>query len=645
MDNNGFGEYPGNGGGYGGSLEDLEKLSLNVMEDLCAPSDYSYDYTSAPLTDPETLFASEYAPAPVFSEPEPAPVIPEPAPEPEPTPEPEPQPEAKGSRFTSLATREAPVPAPVAEKQEEMKIPEKKKRKGLKVFNAILIVLLVLAFAGGGYYIYDLLVNNVTLCGKSVSVHSSNIDLRGGVFENFEGFERLENPESFDMRGLAFSDENAAMLRDMYPDSKVLYSVILGSRILDSDIEEIKIEAADFSSLDRLALFKNLKKIDAKGFDYDEVQTLIAAYPQLDVVWDIDFCGQRYSTDTVELSFSDISGEEVKKLAHFTHLEKVNATGCTAFAELYEMSQLLSDCDFTYTTSFAGLPVDNKTESLNFNRAKVADVGVLDEEFKALPYFPSLKKIDMCGCGVKSEQMAKWRDAYPDTKFIWEITFGASNHKWTVRTDIQVFSTLLDQNTKRVGDQNTYKDLFLYCTDLVALDLGHNRLTSLEPLKNLKKLQGLIITDNYIKHLDALASLPELVFLEANTNQFKDLTPLTKCPKLTHIDVFHSRINDAKVLANCKSLKYAILFDTHIYPKQEKGITKAINEKLPDCKVVWKLDTKGLKIRNNEVRDAFRLAFKNYKQVVSFEDYQHVTYKEGAKLVYPAGYKGKNMLS
>jgi len=293
----------------------------------------------------------------------------------------------------------------------------------------------------------------------------------------------------------------------------------------------------------------------------------------------------------------------------------------------------MPECEFLWTVPIFEFEVPNTVSELNFERRTVTDISSLDSDFERLKYLPDLKVIDMCGCGVPSEQMDAWRKRYPDIKFVWEITFGNKKTNWTVRTDITVFSTLLGE-VRQVGDQETFRELFLYCTDLVALDLGHNRISDISLITNLKKLQGLILTDNPVSDFSPLTELPNLQFLELNMTKVTDVSPFKDCKSLIHLDLYTTPVTDLSPLYGCSQLKYLILANNILEYEQKVALKKSI----PDTKVAYTIQHSDKYIRNSPVRCSFRLALKNYHLIEEFASWDNVTYKEGAKLIYPRGY-------
>jgi len=158
-------------------------------------------------------------------------------------------------------------------------------------------------------------------------------------------------------------------------------------------------------------------------------------------------------------------------------------------------------------------------------------------------------------------------------------------------------------------------------------------------ISNLKKLQGVILTGNPIVDISPLAECPELMFAELNSTQVRETGPLAKCKNLKHLDLYYTRITDESLekLDGCDNLRYLVTRDND---RLSVAAQKKFAQNNPNCYVIMEYDKESSRARNNDIRSEFKLAFKNWKLVVDFVDYQNVTYKPGVELKVPWGYYG-----
>jgi len=477
---------------------------------------------------------------------------------------------------------------------------------------------------------------DVTMAGTSYDVGSTQIVVTGMSPEDLEKLRFFRSLETIDARGQELDIVDDLTAR--YPDSEVLWDVEIGGQRYNHDTRELVVEAADAEDISRIERLTMLERVGIFGSsEYEAILAYRAAHPDVEMEWDVEICGKRYRSDTIEMVIGTADAEDVKRLAYLPVLSQVDARGCKEYDALMEMRAARPECQFLWTVNIGGIEVENTAELIDFKRSRNNSVESLSEDFEQLRYLPDLKKLDMCGCGIGNKQMAAWSEQYPDYKFVWEVVVGKEGLKWRVRTDVQVFSTLLE--TKDIqGSAKDFEPLFLYCTDLVVLDLGHNWITDISMITNLKKLQGLILTGNPIRDMSPLGELPELTFAELNGTLMSDLSPFVNNKKLKHLDVYSTKVRekDLPVLYDCKQLETLVLYSNGV----SKAAKAEFEKQVPGCNVLLSTLNNGDKLRNNPVRSEFSLALKNWTNVVEFVDYQHVTYKEGVRLILPKGYSG-----
>ena len=199
------------------------------------------------------------------------------------------------------------------------------------------------------------------------------------------------------------------------------------------------------------------------------------------------------------------------------------------------------------TVTIAGREYDASLETLDLSKVTIPDVNKLEE---ALCAMPNLTYVDLSFTGLSYEVLAALRErmAERNVKIVWTIRFD----KYTVRTDATAFSTLHSTGDKRLG-QNVLRVLS-YCTDLKALDLGHNDITDASFVEPLTQLRVLILSDNHIKDLSMLAGKP-LQYLEAFNNGLTDISWLEDCETLIDLNLCLNHITDLSPLYQLPNLK------------------------------------------------------------------------------------------
>lgn len=212
------------------------------------------------------------------------------------------------------------------------------------------------------------------------------------------------------------------------------------------------------------------------------------------------------------------------------------------------------------------------------------DVTELDMD-AFLDSMTGLKKITMKDCGLDNDGYAALQDAHPDVRIIWDIKVKT----YTIPTDSVGFSTLLaNEYQPRVDDEDC--KYLKYCTDMVALDLGHNYITNLDFLEYMPNLRVLILVDNFdspskrvrLSDISALKYTPHLRYLELFANNVTDMSVIADLKELEDLNVCYNPVNTAEPFKDLPNLQKLWIYNTSI-PWQE---INELKELYPDTKIV-----------------------------------------------------------
>ena len=315
------------------------------------------------------------------------------------------------------------------------------------------------------------------------------------------------------------------------------------------------------------------------------------------------------------LVLSDESAEEILALAERSELRHIDAAASTEYDALLRLRELLPDCEIRWEYEFQGVRYPSDITEL-----KVTNLTGLED---ALRYLPALTDVDLLEAGAKLEDLDRFDELRPDVFWLWEFTFQG----WQkIRTDIRVYSSLNGYQTSRSLDY--YYPIIKYCKHLRALDLGHNSITDITPIGELRELEVLILADNFITDASPLAKLHELVFLELFMNYgIEDYCFLNELTKLKDLNLCYCRtLEHLDFLENMPELEFAMFKRTAVSPEE----FAQWQERLPDARLVLAdgdIESSGsgwrLTGRNKQVRTAFT----HWRDIVSYEHYNDWTFR------------------
>jgi len=238
-----------------------------------------------------------------------------------------------------------------------------------------------------------------------------------------------------------------------------------------------------------------------------------------------------------------------------------------SLAQLQDLTQRYTNGDLAWRYDLDGIEILWDAQTLDFSGHNLAALDV--DMYQLFGLLESLEKVDMCKCGFSNDEMAALQDAFPEIKIVWEIVLS----HWTIRTDVVAFSTMktCDQTFFMSDDEAKY---LKYCTDLVALDLGHNHVTDISFLQYMPELKILILVDNVkywegnkphrLNDLSMLQYVPKLEYLEFFVGHVKDLSFLQYTPNIVDLNISYNPISDATYLFELPKLERLIMEHTKI---------------------------------------------------------------------------------
>lgn len=205
--------------------------------------------------------------------------------------------------------------------------------------------------------------------------------------------------------------------------------------------------------------------------------------------------------------------------------------------------------------SIQGESIDGSATSLNLQNKKIADYNTFVNE---LALFPNLTYVDLSNSNLSNEQMENLQNIYPNIKFVWVVHM----KHWSMRTDAVAFSTQQWHITEMLNSDDI--QVLKYCKDLVALDLGHNRVSDISVMRNLKNLKILILVDNPVTDLSPLKDMSNLMYLEFFVARVTDITPLAYCENLVDLNISFNRISDIDPILHLPHLQRLWFTHTNI---------------------------------------------------------------------------------
>ena len=497
-----------------------------------------------------------------------------------------------------------------------------------KVLIAILVVLLVILAAMGGYLWYQnthIFVEDAVYAKKL-----ETLDLRGQdiSFEHFDSvhaqlpdceivwdvpFQKGKQPsDSQSIRVTSLEEKDLDVLKRYFPALKRLdgtacqdyallaqfasncpgvevdYQISLGGISVEPDVTELALNPGEFDAavlLENLVHLPQLTQVVLHKADIslEEIAALRETYSQIAVDYTVELLGQEYASNTVELDLSAMKSEDVEAvtaalpmLPELTSVELMNAEGKSnlSLAEVKTVQDAAETALVHYTFDFFGVTVSTTDEEVLVKNKKIGDDNQ-EQVRQALAVMENCSRFVLDNCRLSDEVLAEIREEFRgQTKLVWRVWFGDNGSSLTDAEVMRAVYGLMDDNCH---------DL-VYCEDVRYIDIGHNEhLDYCDFIAGMPNLEVAIISGAPIKSLEPFAVCTKLKFLElANCIYFTDLSPLANCTELEMLNLSYAKVKDLSALDELKLTHF-----TFIRNKTSAEEEARFEQLHPDCWTVW----------------------------------------------------------
>lgn len=412
---------------------------------------------------------------------------------------------------------------------------------------SLLAILVCVAVCGVIYFNHTYIVIDAQVYQRD----REELDLSGAPVEDVEKIAELHSLRKLDLRDTQITAEEYGMLCQALPDCEILWSIPFQDSYQDMDLTALKLDRCTDQDLDALALFAKLETVDATACaDLEMIMRLKERYPNLAVHYNVPLGDAVYREDTRELILDQVDSAQMETaLRCLPELEKVVLTGAVPDNDtVLNWVTQYPDVVFQWFFEVCGVPVSSLDTKLILNEIPMESV---EEVESSLKYFRDLQVVEMCDCGIPSEEMdALWK-RHPETRFVWTVNVG----KCKLRTDVTVFMPYQFgyDGFSKLRDEHTAE--LKYCVDIICMDVGHMAISDYSFLAYMPHMQYLILADTQGTDFSVLAQLHELKFLEIFMTSFDQAEILTGLTSLEDLNIGTSALDNIEPLLEMTWLK------------------------------------------------------------------------------------------
>ena len=445
-------------------------------------------------------------------------------------------------------------------------------KKEKKLVTVLVSVLLAAALGLFGYWKYQ--DQFVRIGDVRYEKNAQEITLSAQLPEDLQTLRAFTALEKIDLRGSGISVQEYEQVKQLLPQTEILWDIPFQGAVYPMETSGLTLEHLTLEDLETLQYFTELKTVSAENCpDYQVLHELRSRYPELQVTYSVPVAGENYSHDMAALK---VPGEDIaglmEILPYFTSLETVELVPPLApVEEILTLREAFPDVYFSWQLEIAGIAVNESTETLDLSGLPVT----VEQMDAVLPYLLNLTFVDMTDCGISNEEMDALNRRYENVKIVWTVLLGSW---YTIRTDATTFMPAKDNYYPKNDELYNLR----YCTDMIAIDVGHRRITDIEFAAYMPHLQYLLMCETFVRDITPLTGLKELKFLELFLNSIYDLSPLVTLTGLEDLNL-HFVEGDPEIVAQMtwlNTLWWGNVEERALSLSQQKMLREAI----PDCK-------------------------------------------------------------
>ena len=444
-----------------------------------------------------------------------------------------------------------------------------------KVILAVCILLLLLL---GGFFWHR--STYIQIESETLRRDITRLEVTGEQVPDTAVLQQLTALEILDVRSIPLSIAQYESLKEALPNCRILWNVPFQGSYLSEDTAELSILTLSEEDFASIAYLPSLKTVNADGCsDYDLLMQLKAQYPRLEIHYTVTIQGVSYDENTTTLTVSDAAGLD-RVISYLPNLQQVTFTETAADPDaIYQLVTDYPQVVFLWNLTVFGIEMPNTATELILSGIPMQDTTEVESYLK---YFPDLKRVEMCDCGISSEEMDALSKRWPEIRFVWTINIGFGK----VRTDITAFMPMHLGYTKAFPFSDKDCVDLKYCVDLVCLDLGHMRVNDLSFLSYMPNLKYLIVADIPCQDFSVLTQLKDLIYLEIFFTKFTDLEILLELPNLQDLNISYTPVDDIEVFKQMTWLKRLWVAGTAISNDEFTELSNTLS----DTKVVMFID-------------------------------------------------------
>lgn len=222
------------------------------------------------------------------------------------------------------------------------------------------------------------------------------------------------------------------------------------------------------------------RALDLRGQDisFDHYQAIRQALPDCQVLWDVPFQGGRVSSDSQTLTITTLTEKDIRLLAYFPKLRKIDAMECADYGILGELQSAWPELEVDYLVDLGGMKYSPDVTELTLEEGTYD----YDTLMLNLVYLPQVTRVTLPNTTLTLEQIQEIGLLYGGVRVEYTVSFrGAETDPGVTELDL---SDLTPEEVDQVASELRF---FPNLETVELMDGGGNSALSLPDVQKLQE--------------------------------------------------------------------------------------------------------------------------------------------------------------
>ena len=187
----------------------------------------------------------------------------------------------------------------------------------------------------------------------AIILFATNVLVGGHLYPKSADFLNLRDQE--------VTLEEYKQLSKKLPDCDIYWNVPLSGGSFPENTQVLKISSLTEEDVESIAYFENLVLVEAENCtDYAQLQQLQDRYSNLAVHYNVTIDGTAYPYDATEVVLSSLTDEDISRMQYLPNLQFVQAGQCTDYDKVDALKAAYPDLIIATTVTIAGQEYDGE---------------------------------------------------------------------------------------------------------------------------------------------------------------------------------------------------------------------------------------------------------------------------------------------